>query len=167
MLKTVILFTAFVLVLLFTGIITKNSIVRQHNDKLDDMDRQRFNFALGNDYSYKNGKVERVLSMNEEKDVSVKIWSFNVLGDISIRLFDSEGKVHLKKEGKNMDDSLSIILGKGSYLLGIKCNHAFLGSYVLGFRNIDALRSPVSMDSVSQVRKKFPERPINIYSRAD
>ena len=151
--KTIILFAAFFVILILTGIITKKSIVNQHNEELEQMDRNQFNYTLGSNYSYKNSNIEKVLSLDGKREVSVKIWSFNVLGDLSIRLFSSDGEAYIEREGKNMDDSMSFTLKKGSYLLGVKCNHAILGGYLLGFRNIDDLSSPVVMDSLGRAKK--------------
>ncbi len=148
--KTIILIAAFFVILILTGIITKKSIVNQHNEELEEMDRNQFNYTLGSNYSYKNSNIEKVISLNGNRKISVKIWSFNVLGDLSIRLFGSDGDVYIEREGKNMNDSMSFKLKKGSYLLGVKCNHTFLGGYLLGFRNIDDLSSPVIMDSLGR-----------------
>ena len=161
MLKTIIIIAAFFIILILTGIITKKSIVNQQNDELDDMGKAQFKYTVGCNYSYKNSNIEKVLSLEGKREISVKIWSFNVLGDLSIRLLNPDGEVYLEKEGKNMDDSLSFRLEKGSYLLGVKCNHAFLGSYLLGFRNIDDLYSPVSLDSLGKA-KKIPEGNKNL-----
>lgn len=163
MLRTVILLTAFLVILVLAGIITKHSIVNQHDEKLDHLDKNEFSYSIGKHYTYKNSKLQRVIAMESEKEISVKIWSFNVLGNLSVRLFDTEGEVYLKKYGKNMDDSLTFTFKEGSYILGVDCNHAFLGGYVLGFRNIDDLYAPVKMDSVSQLQHigNTGETPLN------
>ena len=162
MLKTIILIAAFFAILIITGIITRKSIVNQHKEEKSQMDEKQFNHTIGSSYSYKNSNIEKVVTINGKKEISVKIWSFSVLGDLSVRLFDSDGKAYLEWEGKNMDDSTSFTLNKGSYLLGVKCNHAFLGSYVLGFRNIDGLSSPVVMDSLGRV-KNIPRDTDNLF----
>lgn len=147
MLKTVIVITVFFIILIVTGIITKKSVVNQYNEELKKLEENQFEYTLGSNYTYRNSDVEKVISMDGEKEISVQIWTFNVLGDISIILFDSDGNVYMEREGKNMEYSLTFKLGKGSYLLGVRCNHVLLGSYVLGFKNIDDLYAPVSMDS--------------------
>jgi|GEM_PF-4434627 len=162
MLKTIILIAAFFAILIITGVITRKSIVNQHKEEKSQMGEKQFNHTIGSSYSYKNSNIEKVVTINGKKEITVKLWSFSVLGDLYVRLFDSDGKVYLEWEGKNMDDSTSFTLNKGSYLLGVKYNHAFLGSYVLGFRNIDGLSSPVVMDSLGRA-KRNPRENGNLY----
>lgn len=161
MLKTVILIIVFFVVLIFAGIVTRHFIENQNEEELDYMNENRFTYTISKNYSYNNNKVEKILSMEGRREVSVKIWSFNVLGNLSIKLLNSDGDVFLEREGKNMDDSLSFTLEKDSYLLDVDFNHTILGAYALGFRNIDDMYSPVTMDSLSIARDKYErEEPL-------
>ncbi|MEF8809615.1 MAG: hypothetical protein V5A47_01735 [Bacteroidales bacterium] len=157
MLKTVILIIVFFVVLIFAGIVTKHFVENQNEEEIDYMNENQFTFNISKNYSYNNSKVERILSVEGKKEISVKIWSFNVLGNLSIKLYNPEGDIFLEREGKNMDDSLSITLERGSYLLDVDFNHTILGGYALGFRNIDDLHSPVIMDSLG-IAEDNPEK---------
>ncbi|MGM0531890.1 MAG: hypothetical protein ACQER7_11115 [Bacteroidota bacterium] len=116
------------------------------------MNENQFTYTISKNYSYNNSKVEKILSMEGKREVSVKIWSFNVLGNLSIRLINPDGAVFMEREVKNFNDSLSFTLEKGSYLLDVDFNHTILGGYALGFRNIDDLYSPVNMESLGMVK---------------
>lgn len=73
-------------------------------------------------YPAKNDIIEKLLFVEKDGKVSLKVWAECYLGSIDLTIYDADGSIVYKKSGKKLDFGGSEYLTKGQYKLSLKFN---------------------------------------------
>lgn len=142
-----IIYVAVALIIMFVSIILmKEFIISREQAVLVSLKNSNFKYNTSTSYPFKNEEKTMFLSIDSDKDVTIKIWALNILGTMDVVLKDENNNIHMQENGKNIDKNIVISLKKGDYQLSYKCQNTFMGAYVIGVKDAAAFYSQVTLD---------------------